>query len=313
MKSHWPSGREKGWSASRGTRIARPHIRVEPVAKITIDAVTLPATLNEGERGALVMPVLNLDPLQNGFTINGGGFDPDATRSTLLLFDRLAHPQNSAFSCGSLEEHVGAVAGVEDSRVQVSGPITPELFSLALGKTFEALDEREPELWTLAKGAQGFTLPADLLGDLTAFKIKLENALPMPDRSVSFEEVLNYRNRRGAELVALRHYVEGLALQVSRDGFGGLVETMAFEQFKQALEDHSKAIRETNWLKRLTSVDVTFNWNTVVAAALLAPIDLGAAAGALSGVLSFDSAVGLKKPSETPRPFEYIFRAGGEM
>lgn len=278
-----------------------------------IQRIDLPPLLGEGERGALVMPAIETE----GQAFKPIGFDTEYTRFAILLFDKIVYPANSAISIGKLRDITGDISCAIDSRVEIGACHAREAFSIALGAMFQALEEREPGLWSLARGIGGVQLPDDFFGEMTAFKLKLENALPMPDREVPFEEVANYRDRRRSELMALRHYIEGLVLEVQRDGFHDLAKRRAFEAFQSALSDHTKAINETNWLKRAVSLDLTFNWTdaakTVIPAALIGNFDVALGLEILAASLSIESASSLLKRRKNSGPFDYVFRATSEI
>lgn len=328
-KPFWPSGRRKGWSSS-GTallsggaevRRKRTQENTDWLPEMQLIDLSLPPRLGELERGALIMPNVRISDGGSTVSISEGGFDPDTVRGALLLFDHLSHPANNFMKMADLVEECSALPNVHDGLARFSGGQLGVAFLQALAESFAALDKREPGRWSLARNAQQFDFPSTLLGDATAFRIKLENALPLPDRSLPYEEVQGYKNRRRAELLALRSHLDELALEAAHNGLGGLAETHAYERFLIALEDHNRAIREQNFAKRLFDLDVKFNWDRLLysiptagaawtqgftSAALIA-------AGVAASSISIESSVGLKKTDREPRPFEYIFRARNEL
>ena len=157
-----------------------------------------------------------------------------------------------------------------------------------------------------------------MFGERNAFLIRLENALPIPDRSVSYDEVLNYRRRRNDEILALRHHIEDIAIAVGNSGFGGLEEQVAYEKFVQSIENYARVAKEENFLKRLTSLEIKFNWDKLVqniptSAALSAVFGKLAVLHAIGASISIESTLGMRKTSATPRPFDYLFIAKSEM
>lgn len=290
-----------------------------PDAIESIDA--LPSLL-EGERGAIVPSMAHIVDRGGGrLAPDGLYFDPDAVRGALLFFDRIVHPGNSFIGFGSLAHITGEIESVSDARVNFATGLRANPFSAALRATFEALEQSDPERWTMVRGREAPPIPQGLLGGINAFKVRLLDAIPVPDRSVPFEDIYNYRQRRADELLALRSYLEGIALEVAQQGFGGLAESRAFENLKRAIDSHTQAISEANFLKRLTGVEVKFNW-TSLAQSLFAG---GAAfsgnftASAIAGLgiaassLSVESSVGLSHSSEVPRPFDYVFKARTDL
>ena len=213
--------------------------------------------------------------------------------------------------------------------VRASGSMQDDIFERVLTMAYEAMEAREPGQWILTRDALSAGFPQSALSDQTAFQLKLVNALPIPDRSVPFEDVLMFRERRSAELQALRHHIEGIAIEVGKTGWGSLAETVAWEQFEAAITDHAKVSRETNFAKRLTSLEVKFNWSDLAKPGAWGGL-LGAASGVMHGLpllaaafpalaglgscVSIESTMGLKrKKSAQPDPFEYIFYAHKEL
>lgn len=278
--------------------------------------------LASSERGAIIAPPNRFDSGANGnVSIGTVGFDPDIVRAALLFFDRLDYPRNSLLQVGEeCPEGLEGWEGFQRSRLHVSGRVTAEFMSTVAGEIFEQLNLREEGMWAVARGTTQQLIPEAKLNPLSGFKMRLENALPIPDRSVSYDEVLSFKSRHGDELAALRSYIDDMAIDVSRNGFSKFEQSVAFEKFDKALADYHKVTRQANFLKRLTSVDISFSITDAVKnilsnasmASLAIPSLESAAIGAVMGL---GVSVGLKEKADrnAPSPFEYVFRAGNEM
>ena len=309
---------------SRGTSSAE-----RPQKTLEIGPPQLPPPLKGSERGAIIFPEMTLRPEGKGTRISGGAFDPDAIRAALLLFERLDHPSNSMLQIGpEIPEGLEGWDGIQRTRLPMSGMLTPDLYAHVLQRSFEALDQRESGRWTLTRSAQSIGFPKEMMRPDTAFLIRLVDALPIPDRSVPYDEVLLFRQRRASELQSLRHHLEGLALSIAENGAGGLGETIAFEKFQRSLADHAQVARETNFLKRLINLEVKFSWSDLFSAqtmALLGREGVAAANGAplyavaipalvgLQPAVSVEPTIGLRRTAKHPTPFEYLFQAGREL
>jgi hypothetical protein len=195
--------------------------------------------------------------------------------------------------------------------------------TIIAGEVFEGLHQREEGMWAIARGPTQDLIPRDKLNPLSGFKMRLENALPVPDRSVSYEEVLNFKARRRDELAALRSYIDEFAVEISANGFSKYEQTVAFEKFDKALGDYYKAATQANFLKRLTSLDISFNLTdaakgvfTATTAGAVAAASLPSLASvAIGAAMGLSLSMGLKKKSDRGEPsaFDYVFRAGVEM
>ena len=332
----WPSDRPRSWGLGSGLSGPNPlrapvipNVRYPKSNEMTMGPIELAGALDGQERGAMILPE-NLY-FKNGVAGFPVEFDENAIRGTLLFFERLDYPSNRAIQLGpeappGLEDW----SGFQRSLVAASGLIDQDsLFERMLVMAYEALDQREPNRWVLARDALTHGFPRNALSEQAAFQLKLINALPLPDRSVPYDEVMMFRDRRAAELQALRHHVEAIGIEVGRHGWGGIAETHAWEKFEASLVDHARVSRETNFVKRLASLEVKFNWTELAKPGTWAGITgttlsltnglplLVAAIPALQSLgscVSIESTMGLKKKQASePTPFEYVFHAHREL
>lgn len=280
--------------------------------------IELPAKLGARERGAIILPNVQINSDGPNLSLSSGGFEPQTVRNALLLFDHLVQPDNNAISVGGeLVEECGNIENVHRSFARFEGTLGPDVIRTTAGETFTRLDAREPGLWSIIRAEGENVFPEGLLKAAPALRLKLENALPFPDREVSIEDVLAFKQRRSSELSALRLYIDELVLEAQRNGFEGLSETHAVERLLGALDDYNRSMREQNFLKRMTDVEISFNWTALPAAGLVLwlqglTIPALATAAALSSI-SLTSSVGLKTSSGQPSPLEYLFRSTHEM
>lgn len=97
--------------------------------------------------------------------------------------------------------------------------------------------------------------------------VALNNAIPVPDRDVSLDDVLEFKRRRQPELLALRHEVESLYHSVSASDDHALAVNRALDTIRIASDDCVKTLREARLPFRLTTEIASCN---VVAAATAA-------------------------------------------
>lgn len=277
--------------------------------------------MSDTQRGAIILPDIQIDDAGTGFSFSGGGFDPQVLRNALLLFDHVVHPDNNCISIGDIREQCGNIENVHTSFSRFEGTIGGEVFRTAAGETFSRLEERESGRWSLVRGANQSMFPEELFKGQTALKLRLTNALPLPDREVPLEDVLVFKQRRTPELAALRTYIDGLVLEAQQNGFEGLAQTHALDKLLGSLEDYNRSLREQNFLKRMTDVEIKFNWSQLaplfVASGLwtqgFTVAALATVGAAASSSISLESSLGPKSRGGSPSPFEYIFRAKEEL
>lgn len=289
---------------------------------LEVGRLELQPPLEPGQRdGILAVPNPFEEGLDGGITARPQSFDPDVVRGALLLFDRFEHPSNSMMLIG--EERP---AGLDDfeafqrSRLELSGHLVADVWKLTNAEIFAALQERDEGLWAIARGSLQECLPQEAISPQVGLQLKMLNALPLPDRGVPYEDVLNFKERHKTELGELRGYLDELALEVVRNGSGALAQAAAFEKFDRALAAYAEAARGANFAKRLFSLDVSFSLSDAARAAVgtalvgttvalgVSPI-LATAGAALYAGVSANIGLKGKKQSAELAPFEYVFRA----
>lgn len=180
---------------------------------------------------------------------------------------------------------------------------------------FNALDAREPGQWTMARGAQSLGIPEHMLSRGQGFALVLDNALPVFDRSVPFAEILEFKVRRQAELIALRKYMQELVDEMIANGANDLETNPAFERFDQSLSDHMKVMQESNFSKVLTSFRASISWDLVVPAVseiVLTKTVAGSGAVGAAALLAIKAVHGLRD-RKSASPFEYLTIANQEL
>ena len=318
---------KRGHPLLLGSSLATPRTWIADVRRSTsqqlvIDGVRPAGKLGDGDRGALIFPDLEIEGTETQLKMRGNGFDPDVVRASLLLFDRLDYPMNSIMGVGPEQpEGLEQWDGLQNTWVALSGAVGASIFETTLLAAFESLDGREAGKWSVSRAASGLALPATAFRGKDGFRIKLENLLLIPDRQVPYEDVLKFREDHHPELLALRHHLDEMALEVARDGFGGLAETVALEKFMKSLDDYHAAMRPKNFLKRITSLEVSFSVNeaikagfgTIALAANSPSATLAEYLATFGGVIAVDKALSLKRNCPVPFAYEYLFRAGKEL
>ena len=286
-------------------------------------SVELPSrTLSPGQRGA----VLSVDYKGYGpDTQIRLDLNPHTTRTALLLFERIDFPKSQWYQAGdTTADYLYAEHILQRTKVDHPVAFDPdgnEKLRVAF-MAFEALHAREPGRWSMVRSSDANSLLHEYLERDTALMVSMYNALPIPDRSVPFDDVLQFKAKRTPELLSLRTFIEEICLEVKARPDVPLAAVRAVEKFDRALSDYARSIREKNWKKVLGGLDVSINWADTVAPSLiavnsaaaglpLATTAIAAGAGLLAS-MTISSSFGLKSPL-TDRPFEYVARIEREL
>ncbi|CAN7213044.1 DUF6236 family protein [Phenylobacterium sp. LjRoot164] len=247
------------------------------------------------------------------------GWDPTAIRKFALLWDRLDWPDNNSVNLGTCPEldFLGEEGIFQRSRVNVVGGTNggAALFKAVVGVTFDHMEATTPGQWAVAEGIHGIDFPEDRLEEGRGILFRLSNSLPFPSGSVSMHDVLDFKRRRGAELLALRAELDGVYQRIIVSGDPLHAEMAEIGRLDQAIADHIKVTRESGLKVKFSDLQVKLNAATYAvgmgAAVGLGHLGMGAATAALGGIgaavaASIELTVGLRYQRVPASPFAYI-------
>lgn len=83
-------------------------------------------------------------------------------------------------------------------------------------KAFVDLETREPGLWSLAQGENSLLLRDQMLEPNAGALLELQRAIPIPDKDVPLNEVLEFKERRRDELHRLRTELDGFVAEINQ-------------------------------------------------------------------------------------------------
>jgi hypothetical protein len=260
------------------------------------------------ERGLVISRPIEI----SGSTLRTGPVDLQELRFSLLFWDKVDFPTNNNFATdlgaeGTFLENAGIL-----NRTHVwvvGGGELAAQFRAAHVAAFRELDKKEPGVWSLATGTNALSfLDADLEPQRGVL-LSLHRAIVVPDKDVPLQDVLEFRNKRHDELIALRHHLEDIYERVITAGDGALSLNKETERLEKAIVDHMKASRESGLKFRLVDFDANLNL-----------VSLGAAIiASSSGTSLFDAVIrgglaalavkigpSLKRREKTATPFKYV-------
>jgi hypothetical protein len=182
---------------------------------------------------------------------------------------------------------------------------------------FRMLDEREPGTWSLAAGENSISFPPEDLDVGRGALVTIHRAIPVPDKDVPLQDILEFRTRRRDELVALRHHLEDIYQRVIAAGDQPMALNTAIERIQSAIADHIKVSREAKFPLRLADVSAELNLLSPATGAATAwllglPMLESLITGAVSS-LSANVGVALKGRRASATPFRYISSYHSEL
>lgn len=170
----------------------------------------------------------------------------------------------------------------------IAGNQYPIVSAAVRVKLCETLSERTGNIWTLGQsGGERLLLPsADQSKEL--LDIQLNNCLPVPVIDTPFEDILNFKERHGAELERLRYALDTLREKVLSSSDERRTLDLAMRDISIALEDIRNAMtgKGINVLSQTISLytenpSITF-WSAlggILSASQGIPIEIAAGAG----------------------------------
>jgi hypothetical protein len=141
--------------------------------------------------------------------------DPQELRCWLLFWDKLVWPISRVLyvSSGPDEQFVEDAGVLIRPEYTVRGDVAEGIATGQI-RAFQDFDAREPGQWSLAQGDNSFLLKNGALERGGGMGIELIRAVPVPDKDVPLNEILEFKERRHDELLRLRTEIDSLLLAI---------------------------------------------------------------------------------------------------
>jgi hypothetical protein len=263
------------------------------------------------------------------FNLASAHLDQQELRSSLLYWDKLAWPKNNFIytpNTNEIEELV-RIGVMQTPTLPLSGggPVE-DIMTAAHEYALTYFETQSPGMWSAGEGVNSFinnnkTPPKSGTG------LTLYNALPIPNPDVPLVEILDFKDRRKAELLIFRAHLDAMAKEIS--GADDSVESLdrALKELDAACSDLIKVTREWQFPVKLANLKATMNFNlaTSASAAVTAwknaeSFNLGntekAIAAVAAGVASnfkIDADISFQKIKRPASPFKYLYQATREL
>lgn len=142
--------------------------------------------------------------------------DDQDLRSTLLYWDRIAFPTSNIISIpGGQNVDYLASCGILQRRVyRFSGDGVQSLIAAQYTALAE-LEDESPGSWSLGAGDNSLVINDGATYPDKGSILKLYNALPVPREDTPLAEILNFKQKRRPELLALRSHIDTLSAEIA--------------------------------------------------------------------------------------------------
>lgn len=273
------------------------------------------AYLNPGERGLI---------LQSGISEMKGelmvrtGFEPEELRALLLFWDRLDWPDhNQVTSVVDAEIDFLKSEGVlRRSEFGTLGPMLSKkrLKSLHLA-AFDNNQKIEPGRWACARGSHHDYRP-NRDHEVSDIVVNLIDAIIVPDANVPLEDVLDFKDRRRDELIALRHHLEELAEGVLAAQDLQSAWNRSMEKVAIAAKVQSRVANERGWTKFLPKWGLELSTDlTKIASAAVVGAFIGDPVSTVLGAVTPQVKTALvgRDKDNSGDPYRYVFSINQEI
>lgn len=261
-------------------------------------------------RGLVVSPPIQI--VGDGVFIESTTLDPQEVRSNLLFWDKLDYPTARIIhiNLGLDEQFLESSGVLQRTAVAVPNGSIGNILRAAHVEGFRQLDEDQPGQWSIATGERSLSFASHDIEEGRGALVKLYNAVPVPDQEVALADILEFREKRRSELLALRHHLEAVYQRVIVAGDGPLAWNTEVEQLQKAISDHMKSSKEAPFKFRLADIGAGLNLIPVGVGALSAysmglPLLPGLITGAVAGI-SLEVGGALKGREASATPYKYI-------
>ena len=170
------------------------------------------------KRGLVVSPAMEI--AGGLFRRRSRYLEPQELRLALLFWDHLVWPssRNFHFDSGPDEQFLESAGILTRPDYTVDGDLAQ---GIAAGQiqAFLDLDQREPGVWALAQGENSLLLRDQVLQEGNGAFVELTRAIPIPDKDVPLNEILEFKGKRHDELQLLRNELDNViaALNEAQD------------------------------------------------------------------------------------------------
>ena len=214
---------------------------------------------NTSARGIVITPPITLD----GNMVSTRPMDLDELRMAALFWDRIALPTTNimAVGLGEAEADVNFLkeTGLLDTpRGEIQGLSGNPAWAIvaAQRQLFETLEAINPGQWAVGTGENSPVFTPGNLAENRGLLFKLTDALPVPTRAVHLSDILEFKERRRAELLSLRAHLEETYQAIRAAPDRPLAECTAFTQLDGAASDYVKAQLETGFPLKTSNLGV---------------------------------------------------------
>jgi hypothetical protein len=191
---------------------------------------------------------------------------------------------------------------------------SPEAVSSNYLSTYRRYEESQPGQWAMGIGKGRLRFPETQTEPGRGLLVRLHNAIPIPDRDVPLNELLEFRRNRRAELLSLRAAMDSLYIEILDAPDRPLAEVSRLAELDKALNDLTAVSKSAPFRTQAASLEATFNAQTIgvgvavsatAATAGMEPVAIALAGVATTILASVKATFGIKYALQSKSAFQY--------
>jgi hypothetical protein len=281
------------------------------------------------ERGLIVSAPITVT--ENVVQVRSTHLNPNELRAAILFWDRLAWPTNNALHVSSepdaqyLESTGVMVRPIYNVPSGSLGDIVSKSFSAA----FQDLNAREPGRWAMSQGENSLLVRDGLLEPGRGQLVQLYRAIPVPAEDVPLADILEFKEKRRDELLALREQIDAFYSTISTAEDADFEMMRAVGLIDQKCVDLLRVTKARGFQFKMTDASVSFDLDSaksgfaegaVLGGAIGKVFDMPAIGAAVGGALGVAASMvkvelgfGVRKNGFKDHPYRYVYHLHDEL
>ena len=137
-----------------------------------------------------------------------------------------------------------------DEKVLISGKKSWDIEEIFLVEQYATLlknSKDEDVIWSTINDVKNPNIKINSDDVRASIEIELYNLIPIPSKTVPFDDVIKFKEKRKDELLALRHYLDELTLEISSTENFEKRKLITLDRLNKQIIDYQKVFQETNF------------------------------------------------------------------
>lgn len=258
----------------------------------------------------------------NHLKITRSSIAPQELRFALLFWDRLSWPLLHGLQIhGGQDECYLKDAGILDRPIYNILGDQIQAIQLAQIEHFKVSNNKNPGMWAMGLGENSILTGEHVDKDSNGTLISLLNAIPIPTTDVPLAEILEFRQRRRAELLSFRSHVQLMLSEITGSNDSEQELLLKIKLLDKACSDLINTTKEWQFPVHLSDFKASLNFDIkkILGAGYTAfkagnEFNLGTTTSAIMGVgagvaglLNISADIKFRPASLDASPYKYAY------